>query len=76
MRNLLNKTAVREHILKRFAEKRGCNPKTRVSSRAMEQLEFALLRLIDREIMKHPSQGVTFDIPVGSCGEAKCHDES
>jgi len=60
MANLLNKSATRQFVLRRFKELRAGPPMTRVSQQYLNELEAWLKNKIIGDIETHPSIGVTF----------------
>jgi len=60
MANLLNKSATRQFVLRRFKELRAGPPMARVSKQYLDELEAWLKNKIVQDIKSHPSIGVTF----------------
>ncbi len=60
MASLLNRSAVKQHIKDRFELKRPHIGITRVSERALDEVEASLRIMIDKAIHAYPSRGKTF----------------
>jgi len=60
MANILNQSATKKFILRRFKELRAGPPMTRVSKQYLDELEAWLKNKIVQDIKSHPSTGVTF----------------
>lgn len=56
---LLNKKAVKSHVLNRWAKLRPGKEMTRVGSETYSELNARLTNLIDKLIHEHPSVGKT-----------------
>ena len=58
--NLINRTAVKELILRRREKLRPGWDCSRVSAKALNQIEACLRMIIDNAIQSHPTRGKTF----------------
>ena len=59
--SLLNRTAVRDLILRECRRQRPDWDVTRVSGDALESVERKLVSIVHRAVQSHPSNGKTFD---------------
>jgi len=60
MANLLNRSAAKKVVLKKFKSLRSGPPMTRVSSSYLDELELAILAKIESDVQRHRSVGKTF----------------